>query len=379
MFIKSLHLTNFRNYGEQDVAFDPRVNILTGRNGEGKTNLLEAINLLSMGNSFRTRVDAEMVGFGGDAFRVKGLFEKDGEDLSVEVRMAKREKMYFVDGVRRRKSAELLEHVYTVVFSPDDLRVVKDEPEKRRRFVDRELFQIRPLYYHDVIRYKRILRNRNLLLKEPVLNEELLDVYDGYLAETGARVMYERARFVENLAVMSADIQARVTRGGDRLEVSYEPSVKIEGFEGARDGENARKIPGIDEIRGILIDETRARKHIDREKGTTAVGPHKDDLKLVSGGVDLRKFGSQGQQRTAALALKLAELEIIRKETGETAILLLDDVLSELDKDRQKFLLDSFGDYQIIITAAELSDDIARAFPSGLRLEIANGAVIKHG
>jgi DNA replication and repair protein RecF len=360
-------MQNFRSYEERSVDFGPGVNILTGRNGAGKTNMLEAVHILSMGRSFRTLNDAEAITFGKDFYRVKGLFEKWGEDLTVEVKMGGRDKNYFVDGIGVRKGADLLDHALTVIFSPDDLRIVKDEPEKRRRFMDHELFQLKPLYYLDVIRYRRIVRNRNLLLKEQTLNEPLLDVYDGYLAETGARIMAERARFAQRLATISAGIQSRVTEdarslgaglaevvGG--LEVSYEPSI---GFEDP-DGIEAR-----------IVGELESRRAKDREAGSTTAGPHRDDLKIVSEGVDLRKFGSQGQQRTAALALKLAEVDIIKEETGEMPILLLDDVLSELDEGRQRRLPNSFEDCQIIITTADPPGALTDAFPDALHIEVA--------
>jgi DNA replication and repair protein RecF len=358
MYIRTLSLQNFRSYESRSVDFDPGVNILTGRNGEGKTNMLEAVHILSMGRSFRTRNDAEAITFGKDFYHLKGLFEKEGEDLTVEVRMLSREKSFFVDGIRVQKSADLLDHALTVIFSPDDLRIVKDEPEKRRRFMDHELFQLKPLYYLDVIKYRRIVRNRNLILKESELNEHLLDIYDDYLAETGARIMTERAKFAERLAAISAGIQARITESsadrGDALEVSYEPSI----------APGPALSDGVEAVKSAILEELRARRAKDREAGSTTAGPHKDDLKLVSGGVDLRKYGSQGQQRTAALALKLAEVDIIKEETGETPILLLDDVLSELDAERQKHLPESFENCQIIITTAEISENLKTAFPS---------------
>ncbi|MDR1495869.1 MAG: DNA replication/repair protein RecF [Clostridiales Family XIII bacterium] len=361
MYIRTLALQNFRNYEACSVDFGRGVNILTGKNGEGKTNMLEAVHILSMGRSFRTRNDAEAITFGKTFYRIKGLFGKGDEDMTVEVSMNGRDKSFFVDGVGVRKGADLAGHALTVIFSPDDLRIVKDEPEKRRRFMDHELFQLKPLYYLDVIKYRRIVKNRNLLLKEQTLNEPLLNVYDGYLADTGARIMAERARFAEKLAVISAGIQSRITATSTdeegALEVSYEPSVAFTAIEDARER---------------IAAELQSRRAKDREFGATTAGPHKDDLKLVSGGVDLRKYGSQGQQRTAALALKLAEVDIIKEETGEMPILLLDDVLSELDEGRQKRLPDSFEDCQIIITTADPPEILTEAFPEACHREISS-------
>jgi DNA replication and repair protein RecF len=420
MYISALALQNFRNYETRAVDFARGVNILTGKNGEGKTNMLEAVHILSMGRSFRTLNDAETIMFGKDFYRIKGLFGKGGEDMTVEVGLSGREKRFFVDGVRVRKGADLAGHALTVVFSPDDLRIVKDEPEKRRRFMDHELFQLKPLYYLDVVKYRRIVRNRNLLLRERELNERLLGVYDGYLAETGARIMAERARFAERLAVISAGIQSRITDapGGESgaLEVSYEPSIAFAAagdsvIENRADAVTEREFPGAREDDGGSVKESHAdavttqgssgaresaapgakerliaglteriaaelkrRRAKDREAGSTTAGPHKDDLKLVSDGVDLRKYGSQGQQRTAALALKLAEVDIITEETGEAPILLLDDVLSELDEDRQKHLPASFKDCQIVITTADPPGALLNAFPDARHIEVASPA-----
>jgi DNA replication and repair protein RecF len=368
MYISTLALQNFRNYESRSIDFGRGVNILTGKNGEGKTNMLEAVHILSMGRSFRTLNDAEAIMFGRDFFRIKGLFEKDREDMTVEVGMNGREKSFVVDGVKVRKGADLAGHALTVIFSPDDLRIVKDEPEKRRRFMDHELFQLKPLYYLDVVKYRRIVKNRNLLLKEQTLNERLLDVYDGYLAETGARIMAERARFAEKLAAISAGIQSRITTASGEeqgaLEVSYEPNIELDGELDSAQGY------GADDIRGTIECELRRRRAKDRETGVTTAGPHKDDLKIASGGVDLRTYGSQGQQRTAALALKLAEVDIIREETGEMPILLLDDVLSELDEDRQRHLPGSFEDCQIVITTADPPGVLMEAFPDARHIEI---------
>jgi DNA replication and repair protein RecF len=366
MHIKTLALQNFRSYRERTVDFDAGVNILTGRNGAGKTNLLEAVHVLSMGRSFRTQNDAEAIRFDADFYRIKGLFSKKGEDLTVEVRMAGRDKSYFIDGIKVRKGADLTGHALTVIFAPDDLRIVKDEPEKRRRFMDHELFQLKPLYYLDVNKYRRIVKNRNLLLKEPVLNGNLLDVYDGYLAETGARIMAERALFAEKLGRSSAAIHARIT-GSDAvpLEVSYEPSISPP--ETAAESLSDATAETLSAAIARTLKERRAK---DREAGSTTAGPHKDDLKLRIGDIDLRRFGSQGQQRTAALALKLAEVDIIKGETGEMPILLLDDVLSELDESRQHSLLGTFEDCQILITTAELSEGLEEAFPAARRIDI---------
>jgi DNA replication and repair protein RecF len=361
MYIKAIKLTNFRNYDEENIVFDEKVNVILGKNGQGKTNLIEGINILSMGKSFRTLIDAEMVGFGKDFFRVKGVFEKGGESLSIEMKLAGREKTFIIDGVEKRKNADLLENAYTVVFSPEDLRIVKEDPDKRRRFMDRELFQLKPLYYVELLRYKKALRNRNLLLKEEQVNEELLSIYDGYLAESGAKIMWERAIFAEKLNEVSHAIEDRITGGKESLTVCYESNIRQEE---TRDAQR-------EQIEAVLA-ENRER---DLERRSTSFGPHRDDLKITANDIDLRHFGSQGQQRTAALSLKLAELKLIREETGEDAILLLDDVLSELDEERQRYLIHSFERNQLFITVADLSENMSTALPQGRIYEVDGGRV----
>jgi DNA replication and repair protein RecF len=303
----------------------------------------------------------EMIGFEKDFFRVKGLFVKAEESLSVEMRLAGRDRRFIIDGVEKKKNADLLEHVYTVVFSPEDLRIVSDDPDKRRRFMNRELFQLKPLYYVELLKYKKMLKSRNLLLKEEQVNEDLLLIYDDYIAESGARIMNERAMFVERLNEVSKSIENRITGGKEELAVYYESNIRQEKTKEAQK----------ERIRSVL-EENRER---DLERRSTSFGPHRDDLKITSNEIDLRHFGSRGQQRTAALSLKLAELKLIHEETGEEAILLLDDVLSELDEERQQFLIRSFERNQLFITVAELSENMRTSLPQGRIYEVDGGKV----
>jgi DNA replication and repair protein RecF len=359
MYIKKLQLVNFRNYDEEIIFFDENVNIITGKNGQGKTNLIEGINVLSMGKSFRTLTDAEMVGFGKDFFRVRGDFIKKGENLSAEMRFSGKEKSFFIDGAEKKKNADLLENVYTVVFSSEDLRIVREDPDKRRRFMDRELFQLKPLYYIELSRYQKTLKNRNLLLKEENPDEDLLSVYDHYLAEHGARIMKERGAFTERLNEVSCSIEDRLTGGKEKLEVFYEPDIERENTTEAQK----------ERIKTVL--KQNREREISRH--STVFGPHRDDLRITANGTDLRHFGSAGQQRTAALSLKLAELKLIKEETGEDAILLLDDVLSELDEERQSYLIHSFEKNQLFITAAEMNDGMRTSLPRGNVYEVEGG------
>jgi DNA replication and repair protein RecF len=359
MHIKKLELSDFRNYEKQVLYFHEKVNIILGKNGQGKSNLLEAIYMLSMGKSFRTQKETEMIRFGADFLRVCGIFEKGGRDTETEVMLSGEEKRFRVDGFQGSKNADLLENAYMVVFSPEDMRIVKEDPEKRRRFVDRELFQIRPLYYKDLSRYRKSLLHRNALLKEESLSGDMLDVWDEHLINYGSKIMRERNGFIEKLKRISRGIHASVTNGKEVLEIGYEPDIAFaEDVEAQRD---------------IFIGRLRECRDSDRARKFTGAGPHRDDLRVTVGGVDVRRFGSQGQQRTAALSLKLAELSIIKEETGEDAIILLDDVLSELDEERRSFLIRSLSENQVFISAAGMSAEIRESLPAGRVYFVSDG------
>lgn len=361
MYLTEIELEHFRNYDHQKVCFHDKVNIITGNNAQGKTNLLESLYIMSLGKSFRTGRDTEMIAFGADFLRAKSKSIKDGEELVIEIGISKDGKSVKIDGVRARRTADLLEHVYMVIFSPEDLKIVKEEPEKRRKFVDRELCQLKPVYFENLSRYKKLLINRNVLLRENGRNSDLFRVYDEGIADYGARIIKERKRFVDKLSDISGELHKKITDGKEELSVSYEC-----GFDFTKEYE---------EIRVEFLERLQKNLNKDMMKGGTSVGPHRDDLKLTVDGVDIRHYGSQGQQRTAALSLKLAELELIKEETGEDAILLLDDVLSELDVQRQTFLLSRLHNIQIFITAAELSEALLSNLPDHDLFFVENGTI----
>lgn len=352
MIVKKLLLKDFRNYEKLDLEFDQKINVFIGDNGQGKTNILEAIYLTSIGKSFRTGRDMEMIRFEAPFLRVETEAVKGGEPLSVEMVISEDRKAIKIDGVTITKSSDLLDHIYTVVFSPEDLKIVKDEPEKRRRFMDREISQLKPSYFLNLSMYKKALVQRNALLKDCNLKEDNLLVWDESLAAYGELIIKERAKFVEKLGAISREIHDNITEGKEHLSLSYE-----------KDGEG--------DLRELFL---KGRK-IDRIRGTTCRGPHRDDLKIFINDVDIRTFGSQGQQRTAALALKLAELKLIKEETGEEGVLLLDDVLSELDAKRQRFLLEYLKEVQMFITSAEINKPMEEMFLRGNLFKVISGKV----
>lgn len=370
MYVQWIKLKNFRNYKEESVSFHPHLNLILGKNAQGKTNLLESIYITSLGKSFRTSRDSEMIGFGGDYARVEAFFDKSGEELSVLADYSKDGKSVQIDGVRISRNIEMLSHVYAVVFSPEDLKIVKDEPEKRRKFLDRELCQIKPVYYRYLGRYKKILQQRNTLLKGGDLNPELLSVWDQELVSYGVKIICERKKFIEQLHRISGELHGGISNGEERLELSYESSVTLFERSGKEeDGENDEKKV----LKDSFLKQLKRNERMDRMRGNTSVGPHKDDLKICVNGVDIRHFGSQGQQRTAALSLKLAEIRMIQQETEEDPILLLDDVLSELDGERQRYLIQSLNGIQIFITAAEVGETLKQNMPEGFLFLVEQG------
>jgi DNA replication and repair protein RecF len=362
MRITGLSLTNFRNYDEINIQFHEKINVILGNNGQGKTNLLEGIYIFSMGKSFRTVRDYEMTGFGKDFFGARGNFSADGRSFHIEINMSGREKKFVVNGVKKTKRADLPGKVYIVVFSPEDLRIIKGEPDVRRKFLDREICQIKPLYYKNLSRYKKVVAQRNYLLKKENADEEMLRVWDENMVFYGAFLMAERKSFVKKLSAASKKIHQEITGGKEEIDVVYESNVELK-----EDAEIQRE-----EFRKKLL---RSRENDLKRKQTTS-GPHKDDLKIFIGDMDIKIFGSQGQQKTAALSMKLAELKIIKDETEEDAIILMDDVLSELDHERQNFLLDAFHENQIFLSAAEMGDVLTRILPHGNAYRVSDGKIV---
>jgi len=364
MYIKKIILKDFRNYEEEELIFDENVNLILGNNAQGKTNLLEAIYITSIGKSFRSNKDSEMVRFGSDFGKVYVETLKDDFDGSVEIIIDRNSKKFVkVDGVKIKKSSQLLKNVYIVIFSPEDLKIVKDEPEKRRKFIDRELCQIKPSYYDNLNNYKKVLLQRNTYLKEINVDSSVLDIWDVQLAKYGAQVMISRKKFIDKINKISCGIHSDITNGGENLKIIYYPNIEYE--------EDLKK------QEEVFYKVLKSSFDNDMRQRTTTKGPHKDDLEFFINDINVRSFGSQGQQRTAALSLKLAEISIIEEETGEKPILLLDDVMSELDSSRQEFLIKSLADIQLFVTTTEIPEKLLSEFPSGNIYTVSCGKIEK--
>ena len=368
MFIKSLELKNFRNYDNFKLSFDEKVNLILGNNAQGKTNLVESIYLSSFGKSFRTGSDYKLIKFGENEAFVKVEAAKDSFDTEVEIIIKSKgsistEKYIKKDRKNISRASELLSNILIVIFSPEDLKIVKDEPEKRRKFINRELCQISLSYYENFSAYRKILLHRNTYLKEPTINPDVLDAWDIQMAKHGATIIKLREKYIEKIAKLSAEIHKGITGGEEELVIKYEPNLKIQ--------------PDLKSQEDRFFEFLKMSFNSDLKNKSTQVGPHRDDISFFVNGVDMRSFGSQGQQRTCALSLKLAELSLIKEDTGETPILILDDVMSELDQKRQEYLIETLKDNQLFITTTDMDKSILSRIKRASVFHVEEGKVVK--
>lgn len=356
MIIKSLELTNFRNYNTLEIDFSDKVNILYGDNAQGKTNILEALCLCATTKSQKGSRDKEMIQLGKEEAHIRMYVVKGGVEHKLDMHLRKgRAKSAALDGVPVRKSSELYGMVHVISFSPEDLGIIKEGPAERRRMVDMELCQLDKIYLHGLIQYNRVLEQRNNLLKQISLNRRLADtlpVWDEQLARYGAGIIKARQKFIRELNELVGEVHA-VLSGGEKLSLRYEPNILPDDFLSCLAGDREREIL----------------------QKSTLHGPHRDDISFYLGGNDIRKFGSQGQQRTSALSLKLAEIELVKKTVKDNPVLLLDDVLSELDRGRQKQLLDNIKEIQTVITCTGLEEFVKERFQSDRIYHIVQGKI----
>lgn len=368
MRIKAIEMEGFRNYDTLKITLDDKLNILIGNNAQGKTNLLEAIYVSGFGKSFRTNKDNELIMFSKNFATVRIEFEKDnGYQEKIEYRLMKGKKAFLINGVNITKISELLGTLNLILFSPDDLKLIKENPTERRKFINRELSHISKVYCVDIIDYNKILTQRNELLKKAHYRKDLLetmDIWDEQLAEKGSRIITKRCAFVKDLDEISRKIHSGITNGLETLKISYETQLK----------DITDRLAIKEEMMTLL----KSQLDVDLKRGFTSVGPHRDDLDIKINDIDIRRFGSQGQQRSAALSLKLSEIEIIRKEVGENPILLLDDVMSELDLNRQKDLIYTLKGVQTIITTTDIQNLLDDYINTSKVLQIKNGHVLDH-
>jgi DNA replication and repair protein RecF len=340
-------LKNYRNYDSAEIRFANTFNIIYGNNAQGKTNIIEAIFLCASGRSHRTSKDSELLKYGRDFFDIKLEYARADREEQIQIVYSnENRKRISINEIPLKKIGGLMGHLNAVIFSPEDLLVIKQGPAERRRFVDITLSQLKPSYFYDLQQYIKILFQRNTLLKTISINNnrdlaDTLEIWDHHLVRTGARIMKARKDFITRLDALAAVRHERLTNREEKLKLVYDPSISI----GENDDEKE-----IEKTFSIVI-----RKNRDRElqKGVTLAGPQRDDLDIVLNGESTKIYASQGQQRTAVLSMKLAEIDIMKEETGEFPVLLLDDVLSELDDSRKEYLLDSIEGIQALITSTE--------------------------
>ncbi len=357
MIIKSLELMNFRNYDFLDLKFSEGTNILYGDNAQGKTNVLEAIYLSATTKSHKGSKDKDMISFDQEEAHIRTYLFKEEIGYKVDMHLRRnKSKGIAVDGQKLKKAADLLGLLNIVFFSPEDLSIIKNGPAERRRFVDMELCQLDSFYLYNLNHYNKIVNQRNKLLKDMYFNPQLkdtLNIWDSQLVSFGSKIIERRRMFVGQLNEIIYEIHKKLSGDKEELVVKYEPDVEIEDF------------------------ETSLRKSQERDikLKQTCVGPHRDDFSFITGNIDLRKFGSQGQQRTAALSLKLSEIELVKKIAKDTPVLLLDDVLSELDSNRQNYLLNSIGNIQTIITCTGLDEFVNNRFEINKVFQVVEGTI----
>ncbi|WP_058486403.1 DNA replication/repair protein RecF [Defluviitalea phaphyphila] len=357
MYISEVNLYQFRNYNELTLSLHPKLNILYGENAQGKTNLLESIYLCATGRSHRTTHEKEVIRWENEETHIRTFLNKKNHVEKIDFHLKKNgKKSAALNGIPIQRLGELLGIMNVVLFSPEDLQLIKSGPRQRRRFLDIELCQLDRMYFYNLQKYHKVLKQRNYLLKN--INsgkdsKDMLNIWDEQLVYFGEKIIEKRKDFIDKINNLAFLIHRNITDKKEELLIGYIPSVDKNEFMG----------------------KLKYNIQKDIQNKTTSLGPHRDDISFKINGMDLKTYGSQGQQRTAALSLKLSEIELIKKEIDESPILLLDDVLSELDENRQKDLIESIDDIQTILTCTGIEDIILKQKHRGSIFYVKNGNI----
>ncbi|NCB93417.1 MAG: DNA replication/repair protein RecF [Clostridia bacterium] len=358
MYIESLEIKNFRNYEYLCIEFHSGTNILYGDNAQGKTNVLEAVYLCGTTKSHKGSKDKEIIRFDQEESHIRMMVNKDGVSHKIDMHLKKnKSKGIAIDGVPIKKASQLFGIVNIVFFSPEDLNIIKNGPSERRRFLDLELCQLNKIYLQDLSSYNKVLNQRNKLLKDISFSPQLestLDVWDQQLVSYGKKIISVRCQFMQELNDIIKDIHKNLTGGREEIFLEYEPNVSADSFE----------------------EEMSKARGRDLKFKMSSIGPHRDDFCVKVNGIDIRKYGSQGQQRTAALSLKLSEIYLVKKIIKDNPVLLLDDVLSELDSNRQNYLLQSIKEIQTMITCTGLDEFIQNQFSINKVFRVIDGNIV---
>ena len=355
MWIKKIKINNFRNYDKEEINLEKNINIFYGQNAQGKTNIIEAIFLCSLGKSFRAKKDNEMIKLNKENAIVEIEYEKSDRDGKIKIEIGNKKNIY-LNGIKIKKLSELLGNLNVVIFTPDDINILKGGPQNRRRFLDIMISQLRPNYMHILNLYLKTIEQRNKYLrqiKEEHKDENLLEIWDEKLAEYAIKIYEYRKEFIEKIIKKINIIHKNITNGEEQIELEY-----------ITECDNKEK----------YLQLLKERRKLDIIKGFTTKGIHRDDFVIYINKKEIKIFGSQGQNRTAMLSLKLAELQVIYDEIGEYPILLLDDFMSELDRTRRKNFLENIEGTQVIITGTEKLDIENLKY---LEYNVSNGQVIK--
>lgn len=340
MYIKKLSLLNFRNYDQLSLNLNKGINIFIGDNAQGKTNILESIYYCSVGKSHRTSKDKELIKWGAKEAYISLYVSKERLDKKIDIKIFKEGKKGIkVNSIKLNTISDLMGIFNIVIFSPEDLKIVKESPSYRRRFLDIELCKLNKKYYYSLVQYNKVLNDRNSVLRKWSKDKNIIEIYDIQMSKFGSFIIKERFKYIQKLNEKGNIIHKDITSNNEEIEIKYITSVR-----------------DINNIESNLLNLLSENREKDLEKGITSLGPHRDDFSININNIDTRKFGSQGQQRTAVLSIKFASLEIIKEQSGEYPVLLLDDVLSELDLNRQRYILNSIKKVQTIVTCTGIFD-----------------------
>lgn len=340
MYIKKLQLLNYRNYKVLDIDLGKYVNVFMGDNAQGKTNILEAMYYCAFAKSHRTSRDRELLNWESENAYVSLTVGKDRLDKKIDITILKDgKKAIRINKVKVNKIGELFGTFNVVMFSPEDLKIIKDSPGVRRKFIDMELCQLDSRYYYNLVQYNKVLNERNMVLKNRRLDEEILDIYDIQLSNYGHNIIIDRLKYIDKLNFYGKNIHKDISSGKEEVEFRYISLIK-----------------DLDNIEDSFYELLKKNRKKDIERGITSVGPHRDDFSTLINGVDTKSYGSQGQQRSAVLTIKFSSLKIIKELTSEYPVLLLDDVLSELDFSRKRYILKTIGEIQTVITCTGIED-----------------------
>jgi len=332
MLINKIKLENFRNYDKQEIEFDKNVNIIYGDNAQGKTNILEAIFICSLGKSFRTNKDKELINKEKDYAKIEMESSKEDRDILINFEVNEKKKFY-INKIPTKKTSEILGKNYVVLFTPEDISILNNEPSKRRRFLNIMISQLRPMYVHLLNQYNKTIEQRNFYLKQIKYDgkpEKNLDIWDEQIVELGSKIYEYRKEFIEKINEKIYDIHLKTTENKEKIKIKY-----------------------ISNIGKNYLESLKKNKNNDIQKGYTGIGVHRDDFEIYINENPVSIYGSQGQKRTTIISLKLAEAAVIYDEIGERPVILLDDFMSELDKKRIQGLFENIKENQIIITCTD--------------------------